>query len=661
MISIALMKTTFPLISGRKQEANSHASKPADNLLFLRNGASYILEQVDTAAAFLPDLLSVMDDEGIKLLLYHLEPLFTCLRTRLHACAQLFDMLAQALGPNKTAKTFLKCLVSLFDSHALENYEVIIRQTFLSQIIVRFGLDGFLKHFISFVVDAVAFKSKVTSAADKGDRLSVYSGEGVTPGIPAPESEYSPKDVPPDIDDDLNFPGNFLEEATEDQVVKIGRYSMAIEDLETDIKNLNSSMNVQSFDEDRSGVGKDEEVTLLPRGITDDEGDGQLFHGIVSEDDERVDEADGAHSSKIVSFSKIHDGVEIGGEVLDVISRNVDANGFSNGFEDIQLLSVKKTAAEETLSRDKTSSARVDQGNGDDCTELEVLQGPRLEHDAEKESITMQDFDSSSSRPVHTSEPDLEGAEGNEKELLNEGRDHEASVASMAGDEGRFQKCVEEDTNQEEVVGELNEETEEQEDGDDSLGNATSGEEDGEESSSEEEILENEILEAENDDAMKEKNSGNDDAKPVVAACPIKTFYNGTKSKSLDREMGAQRHPDELTPIAISGIAAESIVWLAPRLGPVLTSKFIASQLLTMLPRCYMGNVGSDSDDGEGTVVNDRKAKWVLFCLANFCTLYGEAFMLNQYLPFIQKTVGLHFSTKLFPYFDAVHCYFVPA
>lgn len=639
-ISIALMKITSALISGKKQEANCHAGKPTDSLVFLRNEASYILEQVDTAAAFLPDLLSLMDDEGIKLLLYHLEPLFTCLSTRLHACTQLFDMLAQALGPNKTAKTFLKCLVSLFDSHALENYEVIVRQTFLSQIIVRFGLDGFLKHFISFVVDAVAFESKVTSAADKSDRLAVYSGEDATPGLPAPEREYSPKDVPPDIDDDLNFPGNFLEEATEDQDVKIGRYSMAIEDLETDIKDLDSSLNVQSFGEHRSGVGKDdvaaEEVTLLPRGTSDDEGDGQLFQRNVS-----VDEADGAHSSKIVSFSKIHDGVEIGGEVVDVISRNVDANGFGNGIEDVQLLSVKEPAAEGTLSIVKTSSAWVDQGNGVDFTELEVSQGPRLERDAEKESLAMQDFDSSSSRPGLFSETDLRGAEGSETELLNEGRDHGTGVASMAGEEGRFEKCVEEDMNQEEVVEELDEETEEQED--DSFGNAnaTSGEEAGEESSSEDEMLENEMSEAVNDDAIKEKHSGNGDAKPVVAACPIKTFYSGTKSKSLEREKGSQRHHYELTPIAISGIAAESIVWLAPRLGPVLTSKYIASQLLTMLPHCYMGNVGSDNDDGEGTVVNDGKAKWLLFCLANFCTLYGEAFMLNQYLPFIQKTVGL--------------------
>ena len=99
--------------TGRKIEPSTYKSKLQDSLVFLRGEAEYTVEQVDIAASFLPDLLSIVDDEGIKLLLYHLEPLFTCLETRLHACTQLFDMLAQALGPKNSIKSFLKCLVSL--------------------------------------------------------------------------------------------------------------------------------------------------------------------------------------------------------------------------------------------------------------------------------------------------------------------------------------------------------------------------------------------------------------------------------------------------------------------------------------------------------------------------------------------------------------------
>ena len=647
------MKTTFALISGERQEGDSHKTKP-DSLVFLRNQASYTVEQVDTAAAFLPDLLSIVDDEGIKLLLHHLEPLFTCPQTRLHACTQLFDMLAQALGPKNTAKTFLKCLVSLFDSYALENYEVITRQTFLSPIIVRFGLDGFLKHFISFVVDAVAFKSKGNSPAEKGNRLSIYGAEGVTPGISAPEMEYPSKDVPLDIDDDLDLPGNFLREASEDQDVKIGSYSIGMEDLETDIKANDFSVNLQSVGEDRNSIVKDDEtaerVTLLPRRITDEEGDGRLFHGNIlddDDDDDRVaDGVDGGHSSKVVSFGVIHDGLELGAEVVEGHLGNGGSDGTE--FEDIELQPVNDTADKRTKTTEKASESQGQEGS---IAEMETLQGVRSGHHARKENVAVEDFDTSRSRTIEIYEPELGKAEGSALELSKGERDHGAGVNTLTGTEEMFEKCVEEGirgTNQDRIIEELNEEIDEQEHIDDTLEKETvaSGEEevedDEEESFSEDESRDNVMLEEENDEGKRDKPSGNGNTKPVAAAYQIKTFYNGTKSKSLERERGAQNHRDELTPGAISGIAAESIVWLAPRLGPVLTSKYISSQLLTMLPHCYMGHVATDDDDDEEErVVNDRNAKWLLFCLCNFCTLYGEAFMLNQYLPFIEKTVSL--------------------
>ena len=644
------MKPTFALISGEKQEGESIKTKPADSLMFLRNEASYTVEQVDIAAEFLPDLLSIVDDEGIKLLLHHLEPLFTCPQTRLHACMQLFDMLAQALGPKNTAKTFLKCLVSLFDSHALENYEVITRQTFLSQIIVRFGLDGFLKHFISFVVDAVAFKAKGDSPVEKGDRLSIY---GITPGISAPEMEYPSKDVPLDIDDDLDLPGNFLREASEDQDVKIGSYSIGMEDLETDIEENNFSVNLQNVGEDRTSIVKDDEaaerVTLLPRRIIDEEGEGPLFHGNISDDDDRVpDGVDGGHSSKVVGFGVIHDGLELGG---DVVVEGHPGNGGSDGteFEDIELQPVNGTADERTRTSEKASESQGQEGN---IAEMEVLQGAKSGHDTRRENVAVQVFNTSRSRSIQIYEPELGKAEGRGLELSKGERDHGAGVNTLTGEEEMFEKCVEEGVPgkiQDTTVEELNDEIDEQGHIDDTLekGNGASGEEeeledDEEESFSEDDSHDNVILEAENDEGRRDKRPGNENTKPVVAAYQIKTFYNGTKSKSLERERGAQNHRDELTPGAISGIAAESIVWLAPRLGPVLTSKYISSQLLTMLPHCYMGHVTTnDDDEEEERMVSDRNAKWLLFCLCNFCTLYGEAFMLNQYLPFIEKTVSL--------------------
>ena len=611
----------------------------------MRNEVGYTLDQVDTAAASLPDLLPTVDDEGIKLLLYHLEPLFTCLETRLHACTQLFDMLAQALGPKQTAKIFLKCLVSLFDSHALDIYEVIIRQTFLSQLIVRFGLDGFLKHFISFVVDAVAFKSKVDSAVDKGDRLSVHSAEGVTPGISAPEMDYSPKDGPLDVDDDLDLPGSFLREASEDQDVKIGGYSMGIEDedLDTDIKQLT----LQSVGEGRGDSDKEisEQVTLMPRGITDEEGDERLFQGNISDDDDAVvDEVDGGRSSKFA----IHDGLELGAEVVGDTTGNSDSKNGGTDFEDIELQPVKATTAERTEKTEEASTVLESQGKPDNIAEKETTQDER--NDDVKGIAEIQDLEASSSDTFQNSEQDLGKAVSVGLKLLKGEMGLGIRSDNLAA-EG------ESDKNPDEVVEGFNAENEEQDDIDDSLeeANNLSGEEEEgveEDEFSSEDEGQDDVLEAEEDEATKDEQSGNERRKPVAAAYQIRTFYNGAKSKSLELEKKAEKQRDELTPGAISGIAAESIVWLAPRLGPVLTSKYIASQLLTMLPRCYMGYVGSDDDDDDEKTVNDRNAKWLLFCLGNFCMLYGEAFMLNQYLPFIEKTVSCRPGMFLV-YFDS--------
>lgn len=598
-----------------KEEVNSHKIRPPDSLVFIRSEATYTMEQVDIAAEFLPDLLSIVDDEGIKLLLFHLEPLFNCLQTRLHACTLLFDMLAQALGQENTEKTFLNCMVSLFDSHALDNYEVIIRQAFLSQIIVRFGLDGFLKHFISFVVDAVAYKSKLISAADRAEGLSVHSSDDVTPDLPAPETEFSPKHDPLDIAGDIDLPGSLLIEASEHQDDTIGNFSMAIEDR----KEHNFSMNIQRVDEDQSCFEKDDEiaeqVTLLPRKITDEEGDGRLFLENISDDEDEVVEVDGGHSSKRMAFHKFHDGLEEGGDVVDDLRGKSNHHG--NDPEDLELQPVQGIIDEGTLSSSLFEFQR-EEGN------LGEVENPGGK-DSEQTNSVLQDVQ-------------LTEAKNGEFEFSKGQKDLARFVDALDEDEGMFEKCTDQvaiENDHNELVGDFNDSLEKQ--------SLTSEEEvdehNHEETCSDGESRDNGILGKENTEARGVLESSDNNTKPGLAGSPIKTFFNDAKSKCLERRKGSQQHREELTPAAISGIAAESIVWLAPRLGPVLTSKYVASQLLTMLPHCYMGRVGSDDDDDDEKVVNDHNAKWLLFSLSTFCTLYGEAFMLNQYLPYIEKTI----------------------
>ena len=219
------------------------------------------------------------------------------------------------------------------------------------------------------------------------------------------------------------------------------------------------------------------------------------------------------------------------------------------------------------------------------------------------------------------------GAEDGEIEMSQVRSDHATFVDTVSGDGGmfkRYDRPLHDETADDFNVSLANE----------SVASGGVGL-DYEESSSDGESHDNELSEREN--AGGDTHSGDNMSKQVLPTSPIKTFLSHTKS---ERTKTGNEHRNELTPAAISAIAAESIVWLAPRLGPVLTSKYVVSQLLTMLPHCYMGRVGSDDDDDDEKVVNDHNAKWLLFALSNFCTLYGEAFFLYQYLPFIEKTVS---------------------
>ena len=635
--------------SARKADVNAHKSKPQDSLAFLRNEVGYSVEQVDIAASFLPDLLPIVDDEGIKLLLYHLEPLFTCLETRLHACTQLFDLLAQALGPKNTVKTFLKCLLSLFDSHALEMYEAITKQTFLSQIIVRFGLDGFLKHFISFVVDAVAFKSKMESKSGRGDGVSIHSGEGVTSEIPGPEMEYNTKDVALDMDD-LDLPGSFLREGFEDRDVQIGL--MNIEDLDTHGEFAVTRQNLGQVGDDEIV----EQVTLLPRGIIDDEGDGRLFQGHNSDDDEDdvpvTDEMDdGRRLGNVAGIDNIRDVVcqhqGVGDGALDVEDRSTSTSAGAGSGDADNIASVDVNDRELQSENDSASGSIQDkhmpvqfEAKDGNVLATHVLQNENEDLDVGNGDVELEGFDAYSPQRNDICESLAEKTThdigGNNMLARNVIRQEIPKDEEEV--RGEFNEEDVQEQNPDEPIEYDNEEIEEPEgSGEDSLEQIRlpveenmAFEEDGEASSGDDDPQSNVILDQEDQEVTKDQPS----------AYQIKTFYNTTKSKNIQQENKTQKQHDELTPGTISGIAAESIVWLAPRLGPVLTSKYIASQLLTMLPHCYVGHVGSNDDDDDAKTVNDRNAKWLLFCLSNFCTLYGEAFMLNQYLPYINKTVS---------------------
>lgn len=108
----------------------------------------------------------------------------------------------------------------------------------------------------------------------------------------------------------------------------------------------------------------------------------------------------------------------------------------------------------------------------------------------------------------------------------------------------------------------------------------------------------------------------------------------------------------------------KTVRWLSAKLGPTVTSRYVARNLLRLLTNCYIGPVKhqfvgpmSEESSFEGVamgsvyekkpVVGDLTAVPVLDCLVYIAQLYGEPVLTYQYLPYIGYLVSPPSSQRL--------------
>ena len=104
----------------------------------------------------------------------------------------------------------------------------------------------------------------------------------------------------------------------------------------------------------------------------------------------------------------------------------------------------------------------------------------------------------------------------------------------------------------------------------------------------------------------------------------------------------------------ISQVASESVIWLAHRLGPLLTATKLSKNLLKMLNLCYIGAKSSlvmhEAIKQQDFIIRlqsgsksqgDILAHNVLECLTEIASIYGENFILCQYLPYAWDLISL--------------------
>ncbi|XP_068173776.1 WD repeat-containing protein 81 [Antennarius striatus] len=108
----------------------------------------------------------------------------------------------------------------------------------------------------------------------------------------------------------------------------------------------------------------------------------------------------------------------------------------------------------------------------------------------------------------------------------------------------------------------------------------------------------------------------------------------------------------------------KTVRWLSAKLGPTVTSRYVARNLLRLLTNCYIGPekhqfvtpgseessleiVGMGSVYEKKPVAGDQTAGPVLDCLIYLAQLYGEPVLTYQYLPYIGYLVSPPSSQRL--------------
>lgn len=444
---------------------------------------SYYLRQVEITVKHLPELLSDLNEEGLDLLMSYLNPLFCYEETQLQAFLHLFDPLAEHLGPKKARKVFLKLLLKHYDVGMSSASVALFHQSFLSKLIMRFGMDQFLNHFITFIVDALNLCTK--DVQENAETISQDEVQGA-------------------ILEDEKQPEKGCENNMETK-------------LETSWNNDSETVDKGNNDKDRCSNSD----TIFPFAV-ESNGDGPLE----------------------VSGGDLTDGTQ----TSRVQTRNLEPEENVNGFS----VSHQGQAIPRCAPNDEVSYSGE--------FKVESITAGLMD---EKEDVFNDDE-----------------AQEDEEETIERSEDISSKTFSNVDPNSA------EDWYNDDSV-----------DSDFSLERSVS--------------FQSENLES-----------------------------NDTKQETI---LGGE---DVNCELEIPEAAANSLCWLSPRLGPLLTSNYITKPLLLMLIKCYVGVLGFGD---KGASVGDANAKWILHCLGRFTEIYGEAVILDQYLPFIMSKINIvseHVSVK---------------
>ncbi|KAG9265213.1 WD repeat-containing protein 81 isoform X1 [Astyanax mexicanus] len=163
--------------------------------------------------------------------------------------------------------------------------------------------------------------------------------------------------------------------------------------------------------------------------------------------------------------------------------------------------------------------------------------------------------------------------------------------------------------------------------------------------------------------------SGCTEESDVTVGTQESDFMNGMEQGEADKNIVVEdddhdpsENSEEKEHKILLDTVCKTVRWLVAKLGPTVTSRYVARNLLRLLTSCYIGpekhqfvqSANEESSlDSVGSVyekkpvVGDRTAKPVLDCLIYIAHLYGEPVLTYQYLPYIGYLVSPPSSCRL--------------
>lgn len=98
-----------------------------------------------------------LSEEGIEILLPHLEDLFSNENTSVQAAWSLFNLIGQQVDSDQMKTHFIPYLVKLYHvDNPTPKFMKIYHKSFIVQLVLRLGLEEFLSNFSTTLVEAVA-------------------------------------------------------------------------------------------------------------------------------------------------------------------------------------------------------------------------------------------------------------------------------------------------------------------------------------------------------------------------------------------------------------------------------------------------------------------------------------------------------------------------